>query len=127
MKRDVPLVVIASDDAEMRKQLYAPLRRQEYFVTTCAAGAEALEVVRRGKPDVVISDAGPSHEGGLDFVVAIKAASRDSRVVMLSATADWPLHTGALDRGADDLLPRPPTDWELRRAVQRILIEKVAQ
>ena len=50
MKRDVPLVVIASDDAEMRKQLYAPLRRQEYFVTTCAAGAEALEVVRRGKP-----------------------------------------------------------------------------
>ncbi len=126
MRREKPLVMIVSGDPTMRWQLYKPLRRRPFLVVTLASGPEALDIIRRARPEIVISDAGSLHDRGLDFVTAIKAVSRDSRVIMLSASGDWSLYAGTLDRGADDLLPSPPADGELQRTVLRLLGDKVA-
>jgi two-component system response regulator MprA len=118
--------MIVSRDPTMRWQLYKPLRRRPFLVMTVASGPEALDLIHRAQPEIVISDAGSLHDQGLDFVAAIKTVARDSRVIMLSASRDWSLYSGTLDRGADELLPSPPADGELQRTVLRLLGDKVA-
>jgi two-component system, cell cycle response regulator DivK len=54
--REIPTVLIADDNADMRDICAAGLRYQGYRVLTARDGAEALRMVREERPAVVLMD-----------------------------------------------------------------------
>jgi CheY-like chemotaxis protein len=49
-------VLIADDEANMRKVLAAMLRHEGYEVITVSDGSEALDILRRTRVDVLLTD-----------------------------------------------------------------------
>ena len=84
-------------------------------VTTCADGVEALETLRRGSFDLVVTDVMMPRLDGLGLLEAIRAdvALSDLPVLVLSARAGADAATGALESGADDYVVKPFTRAEL--------------
>ena len=69
-------------------------------VSVAWSGEEALEVVRRDPPDVILMDVAMPGMGGLEATRRILEANPDLKVIMLSAHDDDLLKARALETGA---------------------------
>ncbi len=116
-------VLVADDNADMREYLARLLRTAGYQVTTVTDGQAALDAVRAGAPDLVISDVMMPRLDGLGLVAALRADARTAAVpvLLLSARAGQEASIEGLRAGADDYLVKPFSAAELlaRVAVQR--------
>ena len=108
-------VLVADDNADMREYLARLLRTVGYQVTTVTDGQAALDAVRAGAPDLVISDVMMPRLSGLDLVAALRADARTAAVpvLLLSARAGQEASVEGLRAGADDYLVKPFTAVEL--------------
>jgi CheY-like chemotaxis protein len=66
-------ILVVDDDADQREMLMAVLEHGGVVVTTANSVAEALTLVEREPPDVVISDVGMPGEDGLSLVTKLRA------------------------------------------------------
>ena len=108
-------VLVADDNADMREYLGRLLRTADYQVTTVTDGQAALEAVRAGAPDLVISDVMMPGLDGLQLVAELRANSRAPNlpVLLLSARAGQEAAIEGLEAGADDYLVKPFSAAEL--------------
>ena len=108
-------VLVADDNADMREYLARLLRSAGYQVTTVTDGQAALDAVRAGAPDLVISDVMMPRLDGLDLVAALRADARTAAVpvLLLSARAGQEASIEGLRAGADDYLVKPFSAAEL--------------
>jgi CheY-like chemotaxis protein len=60
-------ILVVDDEADVRKFLTTVLEKAGYETLTAANGAEALEVTRDQKPDLVILDLQMPSQTGTDF------------------------------------------------------------
>lgn len=79
-------ILLVEDDRFIRRASELSLTQRGYTVFTAADGVEALEAVRREKPDLVLLDLLMPRMGGLDVLRALKAdeATRAIPVLILS-------------------------------------------
>jgi PAS domain S-box-containing protein len=108
-------VLVADDNADMREYLARLLRSAGYQVTTVTDGQAALDAVRGGAPDLVISDVMMPRLDGLGLVAALRADARTAAVpvLLLSARAGPEASIEGLRAGADDYLVKPFSAAEL--------------
>ncbi|HEX3960563.1 MAG TPA: SpoIIE family protein phosphatase [Trebonia sp.] len=113
-------VLVADDNADMREYLARLLRTAGYQVTTVADGQAALDAVRAGAPDLVISDVMMPRLDGLGLVAAVRADARTAAVpvLLLSARAGQEASIEGLRAGADDYLVKPFSAVELLARVR---------
>jgi DNA-binding NarL/FixJ family response regulator len=81
-------------------------------------GREALAVVARTAPDVVLMDLSMPVMGGVDAIAALRTSHPGSRVVAITTFADDELLFDALREGAAGYLLKDAGSAELRAAVQ---------
>jgi DNA-binding NarL/FixJ family response regulator len=101
-------VIIADEHVAFREFLKSFLARMPDFRVTgeAADGIEALELVARLKPDLVLMDIAMPRMHGLEAARRIKAYNKGTCVVLPSALDDE-AHRQAADRsGADAFLPK---------------------
>lgn len=60
-------ILVVDDEADVRAFLTAILAKEGYETVTAANGREALEIVRRSPPDLVILDLQMPGQTGTDF------------------------------------------------------------
>jgi CheY-like chemotaxis protein len=60
-------ILVVDDEADVRAFLTAILAKEGYETVTAANGREALEIVRRTPPDLVILDLQMPQQTGTDF------------------------------------------------------------
>ena len=108
-------VLVADDNADMREYLARLLRSAGYRVTTVTDGQAALDAVRAGAPDLVISDVMMPRLDGLGLVTALRADARTAAVpvLLLTARAGQEASIEGLRAGADDYLVKPFSAAEL--------------
>jgi signal transduction histidine kinase len=108
------VVLLADDNADMREYL-ARLLGQYWSVVTATNGAEALEVARRRRPDLILSDVMMPKLDGFDLLRALRAeeATQDVPFIMLSARAGEESRIEGIEAGADDYLVKPFSAREL--------------
>ena len=108
-------VLVADDNADMREYLARLLRTAGYQVATVTDGQAALDAVRAGAPDLVISDVMMPRLDGLGLVAALRADARTAAVpvLLLSARAGQEASIEGLQAGADDYLVKPFSAAEL--------------
>jgi PAS domain S-box-containing protein len=104
-------VLVVDDDADTLEMLDLVLNRYGANVKTAASSAAALEIFRRWKPDVLISDLGMPGEDGFTFIAKIRALSPaeggDVPAAALTAYAAEKDRHEALAAGYQIHIPKP--------------------
>ena len=115
----------------MREAL-AELPESEFELTHSETVAHCLQLLAKGKPDIILSDLGLPDSQGLEAVRSIHGAAPDVPIVVLTALNDESLALQALKEGVQDYLVKGEIDggslWHaLRYAMerQRVQLEAV--
>ena len=98
------------------------LRREGYDVDLAGSGEEAIERLREGGFDLVLTDLklgmGPS---GMDVLKAVKEMHPETVVVMITAHGSEKVAVEAMKLGAEDYVPKPFDNDEIRLVIRRAL------
>ncbi len=105
-------VLVVDDDPAVRGTLAAELRAEGYETLEAADGRQALELLDRRQPDLVLTDLAMPVLDGFGLIAQVR---RDRRVpiVVLSVRGGESDKIRALDLGADDYVVKPPSVPEL--------------
>jgi len=119
-------VLVVDDNADMRAYL-TRLLSPIWTVRTATNGQEALDALRAGRPDVVVTDVMMPGLDGFELLRALRADpdSRDVPVVMLTARAGQEAAVEGFDAGVDDYLAKPFESAELIGRL-RAVVERAA-
>lgn len=101
-------VLVVEDEADLR-DFIAETLSHDYDVSVAADGADGLEVVRRERPDVVLTDVMMPRVSGADLCRSIKSdpVLRNTPVIMLTARAGSDATLEGYSAGADDFVAKP--------------------
>ena len=87
--RFVKTVLVVDDRADNRSVLIALLANRGYRLIEADSGAEALKIVRRQRPDLVISDVLMSKMDGYEFVRQLRLDSKIAHTAIVFYTAGY--------------------------------------
>jgi DNA-binding NtrC family response regulator len=117
-----PRVLIVEDERAIQIALSGLLRREGYDVEVAGTGDEALRAVAANAFDLVITDlALGSGPDGLDVLRATKEHRPECAVVMITAHGSETIAVEAMKSGADDYVPKPFDNDEIRLVAKRVL------
>jgi len=119
---DAPEIVVAEDNAEMRR-LLAHLLSHEFRVRQARNGREALEAVREHPPDLVLTDVMMPEMSGTELCRVLKASpeTRSIPVVLVTSKAEREMKVKGLELGADDYVTKPFHPRELLARVRSLV------
>jgi CheY-like chemotaxis protein len=80
-------ILYVDDSAYTRKVMKKYLSQGEHETTEACSAEEALEILAKGKPDLLLTDLLMDGMGGLELLRRALAAYPDLRVVVVSADA----------------------------------------
>jgi len=104
----VPRVLVAEDEDDLRGFVVGVLK-QSYVVDAAKNGAEALELLAKNRPDLVLTDVMMPEVSGLDLCRAIKGdpSLQHIPVILLTARGEHGAALEGYDAGADDFVAKP--------------------
>ncbi|MEW6447229.1 MAG: HD domain-containing phosphohydrolase [Bacillota bacterium] len=129
MKPRQPLVLLV-DDEDKTLKLYETLLAAEGIATVKAVnGAEAIDIFRRLKPDVVVLDIMMPGMDGFEVCRRLRAMPEGGNVpiLMVSALGDRKLRVKGLANGASDFLDKPVDKAEFITRLNNLLRVKEYQ
>jgi two-component system OmpR family response regulator len=100
-------ILLAEDDATLRAQLGAELRRAGYAVDEAADGREALFLGETEEFDAVVLDLGLPLLDGLSVLQRWRQAGHHIPVLIFTARGSWHEKVTGIDAGADNYLTKP--------------------
>jgi DNA-binding NarL/FixJ family response regulator len=114
-------LVVVDDHALFRSGLISLLNGTPEFqvVGEAGNGQEALDVVRRLSPDVILLDVNMPVMGGVEAVTELRQGS-DARILMLTISKNDEDLFGAISAGADGYLLKNVTPDELFKAIRNV-------
>ena len=120
-------VMIADDEEELLALMLATLEGGEGFKVLLARdGAEALEMARREKPDLLFLDIMMPKLNGYEVCRELKKdpATASLTIIMLTALAQDSERAKAMEAGADDYFTKPFSPTALLNKVEEVLERK---
>jgi signal transduction histidine kinase len=111
-------VLVADDEEGIRDVAQAALELDGHRVFTAGDGAQALDLFREHRPDVVVSDIRMPRMDGITLLEQIRDLSPGTEVVLITGFADTALVIDALRRGASNLIEKPFRPSELIQQLQ---------
>ena len=118
---DRATILVAEDDPAIREAIELLLREEGYAVLAAADGFEALELVRHGRPGLLLIDLGMPRLDGAGFCRAYRADGGDAPVIVLSAANPSEVEEAARACGAVAYIRKPFDVDEVLRTVARHL------
>ena len=118
-------ILVVDDNADMRQFLQGIFSR-EYQVETAADGAEAEDIIRAKRIDLVITDLMMPNVDGLELTQFIKQNSDTDYIPVILLTAKTAIESRlqAMQYGADDYVTKPFEPEYMRARVQNILQQR---
>ncbi|HWV10691.1 MAG TPA: sigma-54-dependent Fis family transcriptional regulator, partial [Pseudomonas sp.] len=114
-------VIVVDDEAAIREAVQQWLELSGFRVQTCASAAQALALVDRDFPGVVVSDVRMPGRDGLQLLDALLERDRDLPVILVTGHGDVPMAVQAMSQGAYDFIEKPFTPERLLNSVRRAL------
>jgi len=100
------LILVIDDERQLVRAVRAILETRDYEVIDAADGAQALELLSRRSPDIIVLDLTLPDIDGLDLLLRIRSFSQVP-ILVLSARVSEQDKVVALTTGADDYLTKP--------------------
>lgn len=119
-------ILVVDDEPVIRTVLGRSLQREGIRVTTAENGVEALEKIRDGCFDIVISDILMPLMDGLELLVQVKTEYPDLPVILITGASGQFSGKQVLEAGAEDFIIKPFRNQDIRYSLLRVksLIEK---
>jgi putative two-component system response regulator len=117
-------VVLVVDDVPANVELFKTLlTREGYVVFTASNGEQALEMVARERPDLVLMDVVMPNLSGYEVCERIKQdkATRLTPVVLITALQQREDRIQGINAGADDFLTKPVDVHELKARARSLV------
>jgi two-component system alkaline phosphatase synthesis response regulator PhoP len=114
-------ILVVEDNHDLAYGLRNNLEIEGYEVEVAEDGQAGLEVARRASPDLVILDLMLPELDGFRVLKALRAASTDPPVLVLTARGEEADKVRALRMGADDYVTKPFGLLELLARVEAVL------
>ena len=116
-------VVVVEDEDLVRRGIVLAVDWQSVdcqVVGEAANGEEGLEVIRRCRPDIVVTDIKMPRMDGIEMLRKLREEGNKAAVILLTAYSDFSYAQAAVKLGAVDYLLKPFHDGELEEAVTRL-------
>ncbi len=114
-------VLVVDDISEARENIIRSLHFSDKIevVGTASNGYQAIDLVKKLKPDVVVMDINMPDLDGIHATATIKRDVPNTQVIILSVQDDLDYMRNAMLAGARDFLAKPPMIDDLIAAVER--------
>ncbi len=119
-------ILVVDDEPTIRKFLYEVLTREGCQVSTVPSGEEAIALVKKERPDLIILDLIMPGMDGIQTLQEIRSFDNEVDVVMLSGAVDGELERKAREVGASGVLPKGLEIDLFTKAVAKLLGGKEA-
>jgi signal transduction histidine kinase len=121
MEQDSILVV--DDDVKNIRLIRLMLNRERYRVSSACSGSEALEVIKKNEPDLILLDIMMPGLDGFETCKQLKADEITSHipVIMVTALQEKEDRLRAMEAGGDDFITKPIDQTELLIRVKSLL------
>jgi response regulator RpfG family c-di-GMP phosphodiesterase len=126
IKRD-QMVLVVDDSSIIRALIDRGLREAGFVVLTAENGREALDLVRRQRPAMILSDVNMPEMDGLELCRRLHADRRfaDIPFVAMSTNKERPLMRRMLQYGADAYLTKPFNTDEMVITIEKLLSDRL--
>lgn len=113
-------ILVVDDMAILREPITTCLRANGYTVLTATNGQEALDIIRKRMPDLILLDIGMPVMDGLALLEILRSdeKTRDARVILLTAIAEKDQIVRAANLGARDYLLK--SQFSLKELLVRV-------
>lgn len=121
-----PTVLLVEDDPDLLRFARLTLRLGGYRALTASDGADALALLRRSRPDLMLLDLRLPGVDGWQVLATLQAEPtlQHVRVVILTASADYDEERRARASGVVEYLVKPISADGLLDAVDRALASR---
>lgn len=121
-EHDKDSILIVDDEKEIRNLLW-DIFKEDYIIYEAADGREALQLMNKTEPSLIISDVMMPHIDGLSFCESVKNAPATCHipVVLLSAKSADDQHIEGYEAGADAYISKPFLTQHLKLRVRKLL------
>ena len=116
-------ILIVEDEADIAELVKYHLVKEGFAVRTVGNGTQALELIVRDHPDLIILDLMLPGKDGLEICRRLRSSSATQSIpiIMLTARAEEVDRIVGLEIGADDYVPKPFSPRELVARVKAVL------
>ena len=116
-------ILVADDEASMRKVLSLRLGSCGYKIILVADGCEAVQLAKERRPDLVLLDVMMPRLDGFETCRTLKAAqeTRDIPVLLITAKDSESLSADVRASGADGYVRKPYDYQELLDSIRDVL------
>ena len=117
-------ILVVDDDRAMTNMLAEILEAEGYSMLTANSGDQALALIRRAAPELVISDLRMSGMSGHQLQSEIKRLCPDMPIVIITGFGSIETAVESMKRGAFDFITKPFTNNQLIVVVGRALEDR---
>lgn len=114
------LILVADDEASIRRILETRLKMIGYDVVTASDGEEAITLFNKQTPDLIVLDVMMPKLDGYGVTREVRRTS-DVPIIILTALSDVSERITGLELGADDYVTKPFSPKELEARVKSVL------
>ena len=112
-------ILLADDEEDIRDVLSIYLSDMGYSVITAENGRQALEIFKKEKPAIVLSDIKMPAMDGIELLKEIKKREPETEVIMITGHGDLDLAIESLKLEACDFITKPINDDVFEIALKR--------
>ncbi|MGB6555377.1 MAG: sigma-54 dependent transcriptional regulator [Candidatus Binataceae bacterium] len=114
-------LLVVDDERGIVIALKGLFTKEGYEVETAESGEGALERVKAGLFHVIITDLSMKGMSGLDLLKKVRELDPQCAVLMITAYGNQRIAVEAMKAGAEDYLPKPFDNDELRLKVRKVM------
>lgn len=118
---DQPTILLVDDERVITDNLGPFLERSGYRVTTASDGDQALALIERTRPQLILLDILMPRVDGRQVLRRLRQADDWTPVIMLTQVDEPAERTMALQEGADDYINKPFDPSELAARIRAVL------
>jgi CheY-like chemotaxis protein len=121
--KEKPLILVVDDNEQNLELIVAYLEDVECRTISATNGMDALDIIQRKTPDLVLLDVMMPKISGFEVCRRIKnnPQTADVPVIMVTALNELADIEKAINSGTDDFLSKPVNKWELITRVKTML------
>src|SRR5580692_7205562 len=119
------MILIIDDDIAVRTSLVLLLKDEGYEVSDCAEPGEAIKVIKKNEPDLILLDLNFSNDTsgkeGMALLDKIKQVNVKIPVILITGWASIELAVQGMKAGANDFINKPWSNDHLLQSVKTLL------
>jgi DNA-binding NtrC family response regulator len=119
------MILIIDDDIAVRTSLLLLLKDEGYEVSGCAEPVEAIKIIKKAGPELIILDLNFSNDTsgkeGMQLLSKIKSINDTIPVILITGWASIELAVHGMKAGANDFINKPWNNDHLLQSVKTLL------